>query len=83
MDLLVHMIEGYVMKESKLDESFMKRLGADSQMTGNLPHWNQGITSLIMLRLSYFKQGFQSSHITSKAKKIKEVVPYVADIQPI
>ena len=42
LDLLVHVIEGYVMEESKLDETFMKRLGADSQMTGNLPHWNQG-----------------------------------------
>ena len=57
MDLLVHMIEGYVMKESKLDESFMKRLGADSQMTGNLPHWNQGTTRFIMLRFPYFIQG--------------------------
>ena len=42
MDLLVHMIESYVMKESKLDEAFMKRMEADPQMTGNLPHWNEG-----------------------------------------
>ena len=43
LELLVHVIEGYVLAESpKMDDAFMKRLAADKEMTGNLPQWNSG-----------------------------------------
>ena len=43
LELLVHVIEGFVLAESpKMDDAFMKRMAADKEMTGNLPQWNRG-----------------------------------------
>ena len=75
--MLVHVIEGYVMEESKLDETFMKRLGADSQMTGNLPHWNQGTTRFIMLRLSFFTSTRESIEVKLQGDTSRSSKPIV------